>query len=271
MNISRLRFAFRVAALTGLALTFASAPAVMAQDANADIGYVDQAALSSLPQFTAAKAQLDSFGENLQKQYIARARGASQAEQQRLSAEFQQKIADRQRQVLGPIFARAQVAIASVASSKNLSIVVDKQIMIVGGTDITSAVRDLLTGVGAPVPPVNTPPPSNVGYVDQTQIDAVPSIKAAATDFQKFKAQQDQQAAAKFKTAKTQADRDAIMKDYQKALTDKQNQTLKPLVDKTEAAMASVAQKRGLILVVDRGSVIYGGTDITADVISQLK
>ena len=82
---------------------------------------------------------------------------------------------------------------------------------------------------------------------------------------------QDQAAAAKFKNAKTPAERDAIMKDYQKALTDKQNQTLKPLVDKTTAAMASVAQKRGLTLVVDRGNVIYGGTDITSDVTSALK
>ena len=35
--------------------------------------------------------------------------------------------------------------------------------------------------------------------------------------------------------------------------------------------MSSVAQKRGLILVIDRGNVIYGGTDITADVTSALK
>ncbi|HEV8023197.1 MAG TPA: OmpH family outer membrane protein [Candidatus Lustribacter sp.] len=265
-----LRIASRTAALTALALVLAFAPAAQADQAP-DIGFVDQAALSSIPAFTAAKQQLDAFGGNLQKEYIARARGASQAEQQRLSAEFQQKIGDKQRSVLGPIFARAQVAIASVASSKNLSVVVDKQIVIVGGVDITSAVRDLLTGVGEPVPPVNTPPPSTVGYVDQQQIDAVPSIKAAAADFAKFKATQDQAAAAKFKNAKTPAERDAIMKDYQKALTDKQNQTLKPLVDKTTAAMASVAQKRGLTLVVDRGNVIYGGTDITSDVTSALK
>ena len=61
------------------------------------------------------------------------------------------------------------------------------------------------------------------------------------------------------------------MKDYQKTLVDKQNQTIKPLVDKTRDAMSSVAQKRGLILVIDRASVIYGGTDITADVTSALK
>src|ERR1700677_874029 len=205
MKMKMLRIASRMTALAGLVLVLASAPAVLAQDA-ADIGYVDQNALSNIPSFAAAKRQIDAYGANLQKSYIARARGASQAEQQRLSAQFQQQIADKQRQLLGPIFARAQVAIASVASSHNLSIVVDKQIIIVGGQDITGPVRDLLTGVGEPVPPVNTAPPSTVGFVDQTQIDALPSIKSAAADFQKFKAAQDQAAAAKFKSAKTQAD-----------------------------------------------------------------
>jgi outer membrane protein len=265
------RIAAAIAGFT-LTLAFAGTPAVVAADTDAtDIGFVDQAQLSAMPQFTAAKRQLDSFGQNLQKQYLARARNASPAEQQRLSAEFQSKIADKQRQLMGPLFQRAQIAIASVASSKNLTVVVDKQIVIIGGVDITNGVRDLLSGAGDPVPPVNTPAPSNVGYVDQTQIDALPSIKSVTDDFQKFKAQQDQATAAKFKAAKTPADRDAIMKDYQKTLLDKQNQMLKPLVDKTRDAMSSVAQKRGLILVVDRGNIIYGGTDITADVTSALK
>ena len=247
----------------------ASAPAALAADTTG-IGYVDQAALSALPAFAAAKRQLDAYGSDLQKQYIARARGASPAEQQRLGAEFQSKMAAKQRQVLGPLFARAQVAIASVASSKNLSIVVDKQIIIVGGEDITGAVRDLLTGVGDPVPPVNTPPPSTVGFVDQTQIDAVPSIKSAAADFAKFKAAQDQQAAREFKTAKTQADRDAILKAYQKALTDAESNA-QAAGRQNARRDGEVAQKRGLILVIDRGNVIYGGTDITADVTSALK
>jgi outer membrane protein len=264
------RIASRIAATAALLGLFAAAPAVRAADTS-DIGFVDQGQLSSLPAFGQAKAALDAYGANLQKQYMARARGASPAEQQRLSNEFQGKVADKQRTTLAPLFRRAQIAIASVASSKNLSVVVDKQIVIVGGQDITGNVRDLLTGVGDPVPPVNTPPPSTVGYVDQSAIGAVPSIKSASDDFAKFKTAQDQAAATKFKAAKTQADRDAIMKDYQKTLTDKQNAVLKPLVDKTKDAMASVAQSKGLILVVDRTNIIYGGTDITADVTAKLK
>jgi outer membrane protein len=257
------------AALAGFACTLATPPARAADDGG--IGFVDQAQLSALPAFAAAKRQFDAFGTNLQKQYVAKARGASPAVQQQLGQEFQSKVADEQRRLFGPLFGRAQVAIASVASSKNLSIVVDKQIMIVGGEDITNDVRDLLTGVGEPVPPVNTPLPSTVGYVDQTQIDALPAISSATADFAKFKATEDQQMSVRFQSAKTQADRDALLKEYQKALSDKQTQTLKPLVDKTTGAIADVARKRGLTLVIDRSNVIYGGTDITADVTSALK
>jgi outer membrane protein len=266
MKVLRTVSTFALAVLAGMLL--AAAP-VLADDAG--IGFVDQTQLSALPAFVAAKRQFDAFGANLQKQYIAKARGASQADQQRLSQEFQSRMADEQRSLFGPLFGRAQVAISSVASSKNLSIVVDKQIMIVGGQDITSDVRNLLTGVGDPVPPVNTPVPSTVGYVDQTQIDALPAIKNATADFARFKASEDQQMSGKLRNAKTPADRDALFREYQKALQDKQTQVLKPLVDKTTAAIADIAKKRGLVLVIDRGNVIYGGTDITADVTSALK
>ncbi len=43
------------------------------------------------------------------------------------------------------------------------------------------------------------------------------------------------------------------------------------MVDQTRGAISDVAKAKGLILVVDKGDIIYGGTDITADVTSKLK
>jgi outer membrane protein len=259
----------RGAALAAALALGMAAPAMPA--GNVDIGYIDQAQIGALPQFQRANRELGAYGDELQRQFTARARGASAADQQRLASELQGKMAERQRAVLGPLFSRAQVAIASIASSKNLSVVIDKRIVIFGGVDITSNVRDLLGGVGDPVPPVNTPPPSSVGYVDQTQIDAVPKIKSATDEFGKYKSDQDKATGEKLKSAKNDADRNAILKDYQKALETKQGQLLKPWIDRTRDAMSQVARKRGLILVVDRSDVIYGGTDITADVTGLLK
>ncbi len=44
-----------------------------------------------------------------------------------------------------------------------------------------------------------------------------------------------------------------------------------PLVDQTRNVIAQVARKRGLVLVIDKGNLVYGGTDITSDVTSALK
>jgi Skp family chaperone for outer membrane proteins len=263
----------RLALALGATLTASAAfaPATLAADVT-DIGYVDQAALSSLSSFTDANRQLAGYKAQLDRQFAAQIRGVrDQNTQARIAQAFQNKLATKQRELFGPLFSRAQVAIASVASSKNLSVIVDKRIIIYGGQDVTNSVVQLLSGPGDPIPPVNTPPPSSVGYVDQSQIDAVPKLKAANDDFQKFQADEQQQAQVKLKSAKTDADRQQVLKDYQAALADKQKQEIQPLVDRTRSVIADVAKSKGLLLVIDRSNLIYGGTDITTDVENQLK
>ncbi len=257
-------------ALCGLA-TAALAPATLAADVT-DIGYVDQAALSSIPSFTSANRQLGAYRAQLDRQFARQIRSVHDSgTQARIAQQYQNRLAQRQRDLFGPLFQRAQVAIASVASSKNLSVVVDKRIVVFGGQDVTRDVEDLLNGPGDPIPPVNSPPPSSVGYVDQAQIDTIPKLKTANDDFAKFQATAYAQAQSKLRAAKTAADRQAVLKSYQASLADKQKSTIAPLVDQTRNAIADVAKKKGLLLVIDRSNLIYGGTDITTDVTSELK
>jgi len=255
----------------GLLAAILAGPAVLAADIT-DIGYVDQGALASTPSFTDANKQLAAYKAQLDKQFVERMRSVKNpSDQQRVAQEFSNKLADRQRPLFGPLLARAQVAIASVAASKNLSVVVDKRIIIVGGQDVTRNVLDLLTGVGDPVPPVNTPPPSSVGYVDQTQIDQVDKLKKANEEFQKFRSDPEQQAKDKMKTAKSDADRNKIREDFQKALTDRQKAVIDPLVEQTRSIIATVAKKKNLVLVIDKSYLIDGGIYITSDVSASLK
>jgi outer membrane protein len=247
-----------------------AAPAALAADVT-DIGYVDQTALASLPAFQSANRQLNSYGADLQRSYTARAKGASQDQQQRLAQQFQAQMAQRQQQLFGPLFGKAQVAIASVASSKNLTVVVDKRIVVAGGIDITGNVRDLLNSPSDPVPPVATPAPSSIGYVDQTAVDNVPKIRTAEETYAKFKADEDKSATDKLKGAKSDSEREAVLKDYRKTLDDEGDKVVKPVLDQTRSAISSVAKQKGLALVLDRTMVIFGGTDITSDVTGAIK
>jgi len=246
-------------------------PRVLAADVN-DIGYLDQNALATIPSFQNANKQMAAFRANLQKEFVGRARKArSQQDQAKLANEFEGRLADQQRKTFGPLFAAAQTAVASIASSKSLSVVVDKRIVILGGQDITKQVVDLLSSPGSPVPPVSTPPPSTVGWVDQTQIDQLDQFKNAQQQFVKFGEDQRRSVADKLKGAKTDADRNKIYADYQKSIDDKRQQIVTPLVDQTRSAIEQVAKKKGLLLVIDRGNLIFGGTDVTPDVLAILK
>jgi outer membrane protein len=219
-------------ALTALAFAFtALAPASLAADIT-DIGFVDQTALSNLPQFASANRALQTYKAQLDREFAARVRGIKNPnDQARIAQEYQNKFSAKQRDVLAPLFQRAQVAIASVASSKNLSVIVDKRIVIFGGQDVTRNVSDLFSGVGDPVPPASTPPPSSVGYVDEQQINLVPKVKKANDDFIAFQNQQQSAAQLKMRSAKTDQDRQQIFKDLQKALLDKRKQTVDPLAE----------------------------------------
>ena len=257
--------------LTLAALGFALAPSALAADLT-DVGFIDQAAIGALPQFQRANAQVAQYKSQLDAQYAAAARGKSQADQQRLAGPYQEKFFNRQRQVLGPLFARAQAAIAQTASNQRLSVIVDKRIVVFGGQDITKNVIDLINEPGTVIPPTATPPPSEIGFVDQGQIDQVPKIKQANDDFVKYAASQRQNAIKQMQGAKNNPQQQQqIFQSYQKQVSAQQDKSLKPLVDQTRNAISKVAQQKNLILVVDRSDVIYGGTDITQDVQNALK
>jgi outer membrane protein len=232
-----------------------------------DVGYVDQADVANLPAFVSANRQLASYKAQLDSQYNSQVRHAgTDADKQRITMQFQQQLNDKQQEIVGPLYQRLQLAIAAVSSTRNLSIVVDKRIVIYGGQDITRDVETIFSGPQAISPPAASPPPSEIGFVDQNVLDGLPRVQTANSEMSQFESTQRQLYASKLALARGQSDKQQVLNDYTKSITDKQNQLLKPLVDQTRSVTANVARKKNLLLIVDRADVIYGGTDITPDV-----
>jgi outer membrane protein len=264
----RIRFVTSLVAAALLAALVA--PAAIAADLT-DVGFVDQAALANMPVFVSANRQLFAYKAQLDSQFNGALRKArSDADKQRISLQFQQQYSDKQRELVGPLFQRAQLAIAAVSASRSLSVVVDKRIVIFGGQDITSDVETLFSGSQAIQPPAASPAPSEIGYVDQSVLDSLPKVKTANDEMNQFATTQRTLFAPKMAQAKTDADKQLVYQQYNKSIGDKQEQLLKPLVDQTKKATADVAGKKKLLLVVDRADIIYGGTDITTDVQNEL-
>jgi outer membrane protein len=270
-STTRFRRAPALAAAAVIAgLCLALTPQVLATDI-ADIGFVDQQALGNLSAFTAAKTQFGQIQAQLQSQYQSQIKGKNAADQQKIAQVFQGRLAAYQHQLFDPLIGRANAAIAQVAANRNLSVVVDKSIVIYGGLDITKDVTDLLAEPGQIVPPVNTPPPSEIGFVDQAQIDALPKMKAASDKFVQFQTQLRSQLASQINQSTPADQRQKIAQSYQQQINAERTSVLQPLIDESQKAIASVAKKRGLLLVVNAESRVYGGTDVTADVVQALK
>ena len=249
-----------------LGLSMFVGPAAIAADLT-DVGFLDQSAVANLPAFVSANQQLAQYKSQVESQFEAAMRGAkTDADKQRISLQYQQQFSDKQNEVMGPLFQRAQAAIATVAAQKKLSIVVDKRIVIYGGQDITSDVVNIVRGSSAITPPQATPAPSLIGFVDQSALANSQDVKNASDQLQKFQQAQQPVYAARFKNAKNDVDKQQVMADYNKAVQDKQNELLQPLIDQTKKATASVARSKNLLLVVDRADVVFGGADITQDV-----
>ena len=240
--------------LVAALLTTAIAPAATANDLT-DVGYLDQTALASLPAFVSVNRQLAAYKAQLDRQFATAMRAArTPADRQRVAAQFQQQYSNEQRTLAGPAFMRAQLAIASVASSKNLSVVVDKRIIIYGGQDITQQVLHVLQSSQSILP------------LDQSALENSPQVKAASDQMAAFAEQQRRLYAAQFAHAASDAQKQQIAAAYTAAMTNKQNEVLKPLLDHVQDVTGQVARRKGLILIIDHADILYGGTDITTDV-----
>lgn len=56
----------------------------------------------------------------------------------------------------------------------------------------------------------------------------------------------------------------------QQRLQQKQQELVAPIRDQIDAAIKEVADSKGISVVMDKGSVVYGGQDITDDVVKKI-
>lgn len=114
-------------------------------------------------------------------------------------------------------------------------------------------------------------PTSNIGVVDQQQvISANPAISAEYQQKMQSTAQEMQKDFDEKSKDMSDAEKEKLFADMQQQFNEKRIAIEKEMQDKVDAAVQSVASKKGLSLVVEKNAVIYGGTDITKDVTASL-
>ena len=111
---------------------------------------------------------------------------------------------------------------------------------------------------------------SSVGVVDYRQVGSQhPQLAAANAEMQKAS----QEAQSDFETKAANMNDQEKSDYYQQTmqrLQQKNEELMEPIEKSIQDAVKSVADKKGLAVVLEKGAVVYGGQDITQDVIKQL-
>jgi outer membrane protein len=113
-------------------------------------------------------------------------------------------------------------------------------------------------------------PSSNIGVVNQQAIVSQHPDMAKAQEAMQAEVEQ----AKKDFEAKTANMNDKEKQDYyaqvQQRLSLKQQELIAPIFDKVDASIKAVADAKGLAVVLEKSNVVYGGQDITDDVLKKV-
>lgn len=112
---------------------------------------------------------------------------------------------------------------------------------------------------------------SAIGMVNyQMVVSQAPDLKNVQTAMQAEIAAAQQDFAEKTKTMNDD-EKARYYQQTQERLTNKEKELMDPVLQKIEAAIKKIADKKGLSVVVDKNAVIYGGVDITDEVSKALQ
>jgi outer membrane protein len=179
---------------------------------------------------------------------------------------------------MNPLMDKEKKIIEEVAKAEGLSVVVDNTLVVCGITDITEKVSKLFQG-GEKTDPNSTPtvsanketPKQVVGYLSQQRVYDIPKMKDVQdTYYNEYMIMQGKIE----KETKDLKDKEKVAKiitDYQKKLDEKKKELFKPVEDAINAAADGIAKEKGLIVILNDTDILYGGVDITSDVIDKVK
>jgi outer membrane protein len=111
------------------------------------IGYVDYSRVfSHHPDFASARAALSLEDEKAQKEFREKAPSLDDNGKRALNNQLTERMAKRERELFNPIEEKILKAVREVAKERGISVVLQRQMVIVGGVDLTN---DVLKAVSA--------------------------------------------------------------------------------------------------------------------------
>lgn len=236
-----------------------------------ELAVIDKSSIMKMSAFVKSNEKVAEAIVALEKSYTDQMKNASPAEQQELYARFRHESTTVRNKELNALMGRVAGAISAVAKEKNIKVVLDKSVVVTNSPDITEAVKEKFRSeedFSAVAESIGDD--SAVGYFDQGVIMALDIFRNADTMIQgEMKAAT--QEFQKKSPSMNEAQKKEFLQNQEKRLEAKRGAIMTPLLKRINDSVESTAKQKNLVLVLDKQYVMYGGKNITEDVVKEIQ
>ncbi|MEQ8223099.1 MAG: OmpH family outer membrane protein [Candidatus Eremiobacterota bacterium] len=248
------------------------------------VGSVDRSVIINLPPFQEAEKKFEDERKKLAAEYSEMAKGLNDKQKSAIQTQFQDELRRIQASIINPLQDKQKRAIEKVAKEKNLSVVLDATVVVCGVMDVTDDVKKVFDPNSKKESKSTTPVATSnagtsgkdvkqiVGYISQEKLMNISKMRDAQDElykiFSDMQKNLEKQAKELYGDGAPPA---SFLANYQKQLDEKKKTILKPVEDEINKVSGEVAKEKGLSIILDDVNVLYGGMDITDDVVTKLE
>lgn len=238
------------------------------------IGSIDNEVIMDLPEFLAVQKDIDKEKANMQKEFAQLVEGLNESQKAALANQYDEKLYLLQKSKLAPLLEKEENIIKQVAEEEGLSVVVDNSIVLWGVKDITDKVVAKFTAKenkeNASHKKVKKIKKQLIGYIDGERLKELPEIKRAQDKYDLIVMDMEKSISEEIR-GKTEEEQQKIFESYNQKREKKWDEIFAPLQKRIDEITKEVSKEKGLILVLDKESIFYGGEDVTGDVMERFK
>ncbi len=235
-----------------------------------ELAIMDASSIYKLQAFITANEKIETARRELEASYSEKMKNASPEQERDLRALFEKDMLAVANKERNPLNDRVQAAIAIVAAEKNITVVLDKSVVVTGAEDITDAVKDKFREEGElEHSNMNIGENSSVAYFDQDVVRTLSMFRDVDKKMHEEWIKAREEIASKAKTASAEEIRQLTAK-HEKRLSDMNASLTTPLLKKVTDTVSDIAKENNVALVVGKQYVMYGGKNITDLVVDRL-
>lgn len=243
------------------------------------VASLDSDAIYQLPEFTKAQEDLTKKSDGFKKQleeWAKKQNPQSDAEKaevmrqlQEKAGQYEQELQQEKNKILTPLQKKAEAAIAAVAREHNYKVVLDKRIVVYGVDEITEEVKKKFQDKAElKLPAEDSTQDSPIAYFDQDVVRNLKAFQEVDLKLATTKNELSEEFARRVKDRNlSPAEQANLQKELMLRLEAKQQEMTAPLIQAVNQSVSEAAEKNNVALVLDKVHVMYGGRNLTDEVV----